>query len=93
MRAALSTEATYSIRITTWQALFAVLGFPPGVTRATGSHAAIVAALTASDLSDALARAINLVAASGVDRESADLRRGREGQGGGRRRARRCISP
>ncbi len=66
MRAALSAEAIYSIRISSWQALFAVFGLPPGVTRATSSHAAIAAAIASSDLPAALARALHLVAAFAI---------------------------
>ena len=66
MRAALSAEATYSIRIATWQALFAVFGLPPGVTPATSSHAVIAAAIALSDLPDAFASALHLIAAFAI---------------------------
>ncbi len=63
MRAHLPIAIIHSIRIPTWHALFAVRGYPPGITPAIHLHAPIANALRCDDLPVPLARAIFAISA------------------------------
>jgi hypothetical protein len=73
MRADLPLETIFSIRLATWQALFAAKGSPRGLAAAPETHEAIAEAIGVSDLPTPLARALFVISAFETEAARADL--------------------
>jgi hypothetical protein len=73
MRASLPLEVVHSIRLSTWHALFAARGYPPGIAPSCDAYDAIADALAQADLPLPLARAIFVIAAFTTEAARTDI--------------------
>ncbi|HEY2516520.1 MAG TPA: hypothetical protein VGI39_36875, partial [Polyangiaceae bacterium] len=73
MHAYLPIDVVFAVRLSTWHALFAARGYPPGLSPSADSHDTVAAALASAELPVPLARALFVIAAFATEAGRIDI--------------------